>query len=317
MSKSLGNGIDPQEVINQYGADILRLWVASSDYHVDIRISKDILKQLSEAYRKIRNTARYILGNLYDFDPDKDAIETDELLPLDKWALVKLKSLMEKVKAGYEAYEFHAVYHAIHNFCVVDMSNFYLDVLKDRLYTEKANSKERRAAQTAMYIILDALTRMIAPILAYTSDEIWRFMPHAADADAENVMFNEMMKPVEIKVDDDFVARWDRIHELRDTVKKSLEVVIKAKTIKSSLEAAIILKAPAEEYDFIESVLPELKTAFIVSSVTLEKNDGELEVEVEKAKGEKCERCWAVSETVGSCAEHPTLCERCASILSK
>ena len=317
MSKSLGNGIDPQEVVDQYGADILRLWVASSDYHVDIRISKDILKQLSEAYRKIRNTARYILGNLYDFDPDKDAVAMDALLPLDQWAIVKLKALMEKVKAGYDAYEFHAVYHAIHNFCVVDMSNFYLDVLKDRLYTEKADSEARRAAQTAMYLILDALTRMIAPILAYTADEIWRFMPHASDADAENVMFNEMMKSIDITVDDDFIARWDRIHELRDTVKKSLEVVIKAKTIKSSLEAAIVLKASGEEYDFIESVLPELKTAFIVSSVELVRNEGELAVEVEKAKGEKCERCWAVSETVGSCAEHPTLCDRCASILSK
>ena len=317
MSKSLGNGIDPQEVVDQYGADILRLWVASSDYHADIRISKDILKQLSEAYRKIRNTARYILGNLYDFDPDRDAVAMDALLPLDKWAIVKLKALTEKVKAGYDAFEFHAVYHAIHNFCVVDMSNFYLDVLKDRLYTEKADSKERRAAQTAMYIILDALTRMIAPILAYTADEIWRFMPHASDADAANVMFNEMMKPIEISVDDDFISRWDRIHELRDTVKKSLEVVIKSKTIKSSLEAAIILKASGEEYDFIESVLPELKTAFIVSSVELQRNEGELTAQVEKAKGDKCERCWAVSETVGSCDAHPTLCERCASILSK
>ncbi len=317
MSKSLGNGIDPQEVVDQYGADILRLWVASSDYHADIRISKDILKQLSEAYRKIRNTARYILGNLYDFDPDHDTVATDELLPLDKWAIVKLKALSDKVRAGYEAYEFHGVYHAIHNFCVVDMSNFYLDVLKDRLYTERADSKARRAAQTAMYIILDALTRMIAPILAYTADEIWRFMPHAENVDKENVMFNDMFTPIELTVDDDFIARWDRIHELRDTVKKSLEVVIKDKTIKSSLEASIILRASGEEYSFIETVLPELKTAFIVSSVTLEKDDGELCVAVEKAKGEKCQRCWAVSETVGQCAEHPTLCDRCATILSE
>lgn len=167
MSKSLGNGIEPQEIVDQYGADILRLWVASSDYHADIRISKDILKQLSEAYRKIRNTARYILGNLYDFNPDTDRVPLDQLLPIDQWALKKLDELNQKVREGYDAFEFHQVYHAIHNFCVVDMSNFYLDVIKDRLYAEKADGKLRRAAQTAIYTILDAMTRMIAPILLY------------------------------------------------------------------------------------------------------------------------------------------------------
>ena len=315
MSKSLGNGIDPQEVVDQYGADILRLWVASSDYHADIRISKDILKQLSEAYRKIRNTARYILGNISDFDPDKDMVAVDALLPLDKWAIAKLNELIAKVKSGYDRYEFHQVYHSVHNFCVVDMSNFYLDVLKDRLYTEKADSAERRAAQTAMYLILDALTRMLAPILAYTADEIWRYLPHRAEDDSENVVFNEMPKAIELNVDDSFMATWDRIHELRDTVKKSLEVVIKDKTIKSSLEAAVVLSASGEEYAFIESVLPELKAAFIVSDVQLVQGDGELNVSIERAKGEKCERCWAYSETVGHDHDHPTLCARCAAIL--
>ncbi len=316
MSKSLGNGIEPQEIVDQYGADVLRLWVASSDYHVDIRISKDILKQLSEAYRKIRNTARYILGNLFDFDPDKDQVSFDKLLPIDKWALVKLNALMDKVKTGYDAFEFHQVYHAIHNFCVVDMSNFYLDVLKDRLYIEKSDGVKRRAAQTAMYIILDALTRMIAPILAYTSDEIWRFMPHASDADAENVMFNDMPCKVDIQYDNDFIANWDKIHELRDTVKKSLEVLIKDKTIKSSLEAAVTLKCCGDEFDFVISVKDELATAFIVSDVEIENTDvDELVVSVEKAKGGKCERCWSHSETVGKDETHPTLCARCAEIL--
>ncbi|MBQ0097397.1 MAG: isoleucine--tRNA ligase [Oscillospiraceae bacterium] len=316
MSKSLGNGIEPQEIVDQYGADVLRLWVASSDYHVDIRISKDILKQLSEAYRKIRNTARYILGNLFDFDPDKDSVDFSALLPIDKWALVKLNELIDKVKSGYDSFEFHQVYHAIHNFCVVDMSNFYLDVLKDRLYTEKADSEKRRAAQTSMYIILDALTRMIAPILAYTSDEIWKYMPHRADDDKQNVLFNDMPKKVKIECEADFMAKWDKIHSLRDTVKKSLETYIKDKTIKSSLEASITLKASGEEYDFINSVIDELETVFIVSKVAIEKKDsGELEVEVSKADGEKCERCWAFSETVGECSEHPTLCKRCAEIL--
>ncbi len=315
MSKSLGNGIEPQEIVDQYGADILRLWVASSDYHADIRISKDILKQLSEAYRKIRNTARYILGNLFDFDPERDMVSTDDMLPIDKWAIVKLNELIDKVRAGYEAYEFHQVYHAVHNFCVVDMSNFYLDVLKDRLYTERADSMARRAAQSAMFLILDALVRMITPILAYTSDEIWRYMPHRSCDDTAHVVFNDMPRPIPLSVDDSFIASWDRIHQLRDTVKRSLETVIKDKTLKSSLEAAIILKASGEEYRFIESVLPQLKTAFIVSDVELVENDGELLVEVRKASGEKCERCWSYSDTVGCDHDHPTLCDRCAATL--
>ena len=315
MSKSLGNGISPQEVMQQYGADVLRLWVASSDYQSDISISRDILKQMSEAYRKIRNTARYILGNLSDFDPAADMVDLSALLPIDKWAVVKLNELIEKCLSAYDRFEFHQVYHSIHKFCVVDMSNFYLDVLKDRLYTEKADSKERRAAQTAMYLILDSLTRMLAPILAYTADEIWRYLPHRASDDRENVLYNEMPKTVAIDVADDFIATWDRIHELRDTVKKSLEVVIKEKVVKTSLETCVTLKASGEEYRFIESVLPELKAAFIVSDVKLVEGDGELTVEVEKAQGEKCERCWAYSETVGADAELPTLCARCAAIL--
>lgn len=315
MSKSLGNGIDPQEVVDQYGADVLRLWVASSDYHVDIRISKEILKQLSEAYRKIRNTARYILGCINDFNPDTDSVAIDELMPIDKWAINKLNELILKVKAGYDSYEFHQVYHAIHNFCVVDMSNFYLDVLKDRLYTEKADSKARRAAQTAIYIILDSMTRMIAPILAYTSDEIWKYMPHRADANAECVLFNDMPAHIEISLDADFIANWDKIHELRDTVKKQLEVAIKDKMIKSSLEASVTLSATGAEYEFIKSVENELDAAFIVSEVVVEQADGELTVTVNKAQGEKCERCWGYSKTVGENADHPTLCARCASVI--
>lgn len=315
MHKSLGNGIEPQEVIDQYGADVLRLWVASSDYHADIRISKDILKQLSEAYRKIRNTARYILGNLSDFNPDIDMLSADELMSIDKWALAKLNSLIDKVKEAYERYEFHIVYHAIHNFCVVDMSNFYLDVLKDRLYTEKANSKSRRAAQTSIYIILNAMTRMIAPILAYTSDEIWKFMPHSSNDNASHVVYNEMPEKFDISVDDDFMLFWDEIHELRDDVKKSLETYIKDKTIKGSLEAKVKLSASGSKLDFLKKAEPELCAAFIVSEVEICENDSELEIVIEKAEGEKCERCWTVSKTVGTNSEHPTLCTRCCNNL--
>lgn len=316
MSKSLGNGIDPQEIVEQYGADVLRLWVASSDYHADIRISKDILKQLSEAYRKIRNTARYILGNLNDFNPDTDMVDVEDLYPIDKWAIAKLNELNDKVRAGYDAYEFHQVYHSIHNFCVVDMSNFYLDVLKDRLYTEKADSASRRAAQTTIYMILDAMTRMISPILAYTSDEIWRYMPHGSNCDKECVLFNEMPAKVDVDIDAEFMARWDRIHELRDLVKKSIEVAVKNKLIKSSLESKIVLTCGGDNYEFVNSVLGELTAVFIVSKVELVKgNSDEINVVVEKAEGEKCERCWVYSDTVGQNSEHPTLCARCAEIL--
>ena len=315
MHKSLGNGIDPQEVIDQYGADVLRLWVASSDYHADIRISPDILKQLSEAYRKIRNTARYILGNLNGFNPDENMVSLDKLMPIDKWALAKLNILIDKVKEAYDKYEFHIVYHAIHNFCVVDMSNFYLDVLKDRLYTEKADSKSRRAAQTSIYIILNAMTRMIAPILAYTSDEIWKYMPHSSSERAEHVVYNEMPEKVDISIDDDFMAFWDEIHELRDDVKKSLETFIKDKTIKSSLEAKVTLAASGEKLAFLKKAESELATAFIVSEVEIVENSSELEIKIEKAEGEKCERCWVISKTVGENSEHPTLCSRCCENL--
>ncbi len=317
MSKSLGNGILPSEVVEQYGADILRLWVASSDYHADIRISKDILKQLSESYRKIRNTARFILSNLYDFDPDKDMLPVSELYPIDKWALNKLNELIEKTEAAYNAYEFHQVYHAVHNFCVVDMSNFYLDVLKDRLYTEKADSKLRRAAQSAMYIILDAMTRMITPILAYTSDEIWKFMPHAANADASHVVYNSMPEKVAVDVDNDFIVRWDKIHELRDLVKKSIEVAVNRKLVKTSLETAIKLSCTGDEYDFVKSVESELKDAFIVSGVEIVNDESakEVKIEVNKAEGGKCERCWTYSTTVGQDAENPCVCERCSKVL--
>lgn len=319
MSKSLGNGILPSEIVEQYGADILRLWVASSDYHADIRISKEILKQLSESYRKIRNTARYILGNLYDFDPNKDTVDVSELLPIDKWALFKLNELNKKVREGYDKYEFHQVYHAIHNFCVVDMSNFYLDVLKDRLYTEESDGKLRRAAQTAIYIILDSMTRMVAPILAYTSDEIWKFMPHSDNVDSRHVIYNGMPETVKVDTSDDFIARWDRIHELRDAVKKSIEVSVGEKLIRSSLEASLKLYCTGEEYDFIKSVEDELKTAFIVSGVEVvsDENAARLKIEVGKAEGKKCERCWAYSVTVGEDSENPCVCARCAKVLRK
>ncbi len=318
MSKSMGNGLMPKVIFNQYGADILRLWVASSDYHSNVRISEEILKQLSEAYRKIRNTTRYILGNISDFDPNTDKVSQEKLLPIDKWALFKLDELNKKVREGYDKFDFHQVYAAIHNFCVVDMSNFYFDVLKDRLYTEKKDGELRRAAQTTIYTILDAMARMIAPILAYTSDEIWQFMPHDSNANPENVMFNDMPALTGIQLDESFISMWDKIHETRDIVKKAIEVEVKGKTLRSSLEAKITLKCTGKQYDFLKDAEKELASSFIVSDVELvnEPTDS-LKVDVSHADGEKCERCWIYSNTVGQHPVHKTLCARCASVLEQ
>ena len=324
MSKSLGNTIIPEDIVNQYGADILRLWVASSDYHADIRISKDILKQLTEAYRKIRNTARFILGCIGDFDPDKDAVSLENLEPIDKWALNRLDELNNKCKDAFDKFEYHIIFHAIHNFCVVDMSNFYLDVLKDRLYVEKADSETRRAAQTTIYKVLDTLTLLLAPIISFTANEIWQFMPHDATRNGEHVILNDYPSLTGVNVDDGFAAKWEKLHTLRDDVKKAIENARNQKIIGASLDSEVELFANGEILDFLkenESVLPEI---LIVSSVKITDGDGgdfhgdmSVGVTVRKAGGEKCERCWSYSNTVGSNAEHPTLCARCAKIISE
>ena len=319
MHKSAGNGIDPAEIIDQYGADILRLWVASSDYHADIRISKEILKQLSEAYRKIRNTARYILGNLNGFDPNTDRVSVEELTELDKWAMSRLDDLIVKAKAGYDAFDFHVAFHAIHNFCVVDMSSFYLDIIKDRLYCEKKDSVARRAAQTAMYDILVALTRLVAPILVFTSEEIWQHIPASEGIDMGSVFYNDMPETTGITVADP--ALWETLAAVRMDVQKALELKRASKAIGKSLEAKVVLTCADELYDVLTPVADMLPDLFIASQVELVKGEeGELQgetdglfVTVVRAEGEKCERCWKFNATVGSDSEHPTLCARCAA----
>ncbi|WP_101911415.1 isoleucine--tRNA ligase [Marasmitruncus massiliensis] len=323
QSKSLGNGIEPSEITNQYGADILRLWVASSDYHADIRISGDILKQLSEVYRKIRNTARYILGNISDFDPNKDLVPLEQLTELDKWALAKFNDLVALAKQSYDRYEFHMVYHALHNFCTIDMSNFYLDVIKDRLYVEAADSLNRRAAQTAIYHILRGLDIILAPILSFTAEEIWSFMPADVNYDGDSVMFNEMPKVMENLVDEAFMNKWDRIHAVRDDVLKALEEARNAKVIGKSLEAQVTLHCDEELYAFLSEVEKELEPVFIVSQVHLTKEGAGqfngscagLSIDVAKANGHHCPRCWVYSDTVGKNEKHPDLCARCAEII--
>jgi isoleucyl-tRNA synthetase len=323
MSKSLGNGIAPSDVINKFGADVLRLWVASSDYQTDVRISNDILKQLSESYRKIRNTARFILGNINDFDPDKDSVKYDDLEPIDKWALYRLDELIEKVRKAYDNFEFHIVYHAIHDFCVVDMSNFYLDVLKDRLYVEKAESPSRRAAQTVIYEVLDALCRMIAPVVVFTAEEIWNFMPHKSSHDTRSVMFNDMPKASGRHYDEEFIERWACLHAIRDDVKMALEQSRAAKLIGGSLDANVTLYcSDSAEYEKLSKETQQLAALFIVSKVEV-LNDGEgqfkgesgITLTVSRAGGKKCARCWEYSDTVGADENYPTLCARCADIV--
>ncbi|MDE5556492.1 MAG: isoleucine--tRNA ligase [Ruminococcus sp.] len=314
MHKSLGNGIDPSEITDQYGADILRLWVASSDYHSDIRISKPILSQLSDAYKKIRNTARFILGNLGNgegFNPDTDCVSYDKLTELDKWAMMKLDALIDKVNEGYNAFDFHIAFHAIHNFCVIDMSNFYLDIIKDRLYCEKENSELRRAAQTTMYKILSAIARLSAPIISFTAEEIWGFMPHSSDDDKESVFLNQMPEKSGIELNNEFVEKWNFIYSTREAVNKVLEDARNAKTIGKSLEAQIVIHASGDDYEKYNTLAEQLTEILIVSGVTVEKTDGETSFEVVKAEGEKCERCWCYSKYVGTSHEHPTLCQRC------
>ena len=323
MHKSTGNAISPDEVLKDYGADILRLWVASLDYHNDARISKEILKQVSEAYRKIRNTARFILGNLYDFDPSSDAVCDCKLQEIDRWALETYQALVDQCRAAFDALEFHAAYHAIHGFCVVDLSNFYLDVLKDRLYVEAADSDSRRAAQTVIWRILHGLVRLLAPILTFTAEEIWSYLPKAAGDPSESVLLADMPAPSEREVDRAFQAKWDRIHAVRDCVQKALEAARAAKTIGSSLEARVTLYCTGELRAFIESVLSLLPQVLIVSQVETAEGEGgapsELEglrIDIARAAGDKCARCWNYTGDVGADARHPTLCCRCANIVA-
>ncbi len=310
MHKSAGNGMDPAEVIDKYGADILRLWAANTDYHADVRCSHEIFKQLSQNYLKFRNTARYCLGNLSGFDPNRltPPGETEEL---DRWAVTKLNALMEKCFAAYDEYEFLAATHAVNDFCVVDMSNFYLDVIKDRLYCDETEGALRRSAQTALYLILDAMTRIMAPILCFTCDEIWQAMPHREGDDPQNVLFNDMHKPfTDYALDAAAMERWAVIEDLRDKVNAALEAARNEKTIGKSLEAAVTLTVPEAEKWLAET--PGLADLLIVSQVTV--NTGsQTAVDVRKAEGGKCERCWKVLSSVGSDPDHPTLCPRCSS----
>ena len=314
MHKSLGNGVDPEEIFNKYGADLLRLWAGSSDYHVDVRCSDEIFKQLSQNYLKFRNTAKFCLDNLVGFDAS-DLVAPEDMLELDKWAMTRLNSLIEKVFGWYDNYEFHAISHAINDFCVLDLSSFYFDIIKDRLYCDEANGLERRSAQTAIFLILDAMTKMFAPILAFTCDEIWLAMPHRADDDPRNVLLNQMSQPyTEYALNADEMARWDVLHALRDRVNAALEQARADKTIGKSLESEVDLTVPAENAFVAEMDMEKLADILIVSQVRVVVGS-EAAVSVKPASGTKCARCWKVLTNVGAVAGHDALCPRCAAVV--
>ena len=318
MSKSLGNGISPQEIIKEYGADILRLWVLASDYKTDVSLSKEILKQISESYRKMRNTARYILGNIADYNPE-EVVEYKDLLEIDKWALLRLNKMVKECTESYDKYDFHAAYHAINQFCVTDMSNFYLDIIKDRLYTYKANSKERRAAQYTMYQILSALVRILAPMTCFTAEEIWKYMPHTKTENTESVMLDFYPEVNKEWDNPELAEKWEKVMYYKELVAKKLEEARTEKVIGHSLNAKVTLYAKPEEYAFLEENKEILMTVFIISDLQIEKDNrkegDKVGVKVEMAEGEKCERCWMYSTTVGEDKENPTICHRCSQNL--
>lgn len=324
MSKSLGNVVHPEEVIKKYGADILRLWVASTDYHDDVRLSMNILAQHVETYRKIRNTIRFLLGNLHDFDPITDSVDVSSLQEIDRWALIRLNRLITDVTEAFDNYEFYKVYYLVNKFCSNDMSAFYLDVIKDRLYAERRDSVKRRAAQTVMYKVLIALNRMLAPILSFTMEEVYSYLPESARR-YKTVQVEEWPEPDSDVEDEELERRWDLILDLRSDVLKALEEARNQKIIGHSLDARVLLQIKNDSVaKAVEKIkLEELADIFIVSQVVMDsKFDGPEHfqgdtaiVRVERAVGEKCQRCWKISEDVGKNDKWPATCHRCAAVL--
>lgn len=327
MSKLTGNVVAPDLVIKQYGADVLRLWAASADYRGDVSFSNNIIKQLSDAYRRIRNTCRFMLGNFYDFDLTKDLRPIGEMSELDRFILHKLHFVVKRALNSYDKYEFHTIYHTLHNFCVVDLSAFYLDIIKDRLYTSPAQDAKRRDAQTVMYIILDALVKIMAPILPFTADEIYKHMPEKKD-EKESIHLELMVALNNEWENSALAAKWEHILNLRREVTKALEDARTKKLIGHSLNAAVEIQLPENGLKpVVENLTENLSDIFIVSDATLTDRLGDdayqgqeiegLAIKVTRATGEKCERCWRFENTIGEDLSHPTACRRCATALKK
>lgn len=324
MSKSLGNVVDPLKVMKQYGADILRLWVASVDYQSDVRLSDSILKQVAEVYRKIRNTFRFMLGNLFDFDPEKDLVPYEKLREVDKFMLVKLNKVIKKVLNAYENYDYPTIYHTVNNFCTVDLSAFYFDFSKDILYIEVPNHPHRRAIQSVLYETLVSLAKLISPILPHTADEVWSYIPAVKE---ESVQLTDMPEYVELPDADKIAEKWNGFMRIRDDVLKALEEARNEKIIGKSLNAKVTLYATEEAGKLLDSINEDLKQLFIVSDFEVagsyeEAPEEALKLEtaaivVSPAPGETCERCWVVSTDVGHDKDHPTLCARCVEIVKE
>ena len=325
MHKSLGNGVDPLDMIKKYGADLVRLWVASADYRVDVRCSDNIFKQLSDAYRKIRNTCRFLLADLYDFNPDTDALPMNELTGIDAWIVSEMNKLVKNAREAYNDFEFHAIYHDLNDFCTIQLSKLYIDITKDRVYAEGAASRERRAAQTAMYYIVSSMTRLIAPLLSFTAEEIWQAMPHKASDKKESVFLNEMPAFNEALCFADVAARFDELFALRDNVMKALELARAEKRIGKSLDAKVTVYAEGAAFDTLKAFESELPTLFIVSQVALENAAAPADLAVEEgapiavavsaAEGEKCDRCWNYTTEAFHDGEEGVLCPRCRRVL--
>ncbi|MED4352940.1 isoleucine--tRNA ligase [Schinkia azotoformans] len=323
MSKSLGNTIIPNKVMDQLGADILRLWVASVDYQADVRVSDAILKQVAEVYRKIRNTFRFLLGNLSDFDPAVDKVSLNDLREVDVYILVKLNKVIDKVLTSYENYDFAGIYHAVNNFCTIELSSFYLDVAKDVIYIEAANSKKRRSIQTVLYETLLALTKLVTPILPHTAEEVWEYIPGVTE---ESVQLVDMPQVTEIANAAAIEEKWDTFMEIRDDVLKALENARNEKVIGKSLTASITLYPNAKYKELLQNI-EDLQKLFIVSHLEMAGDQGNapseaqsfdtLSIVVKPAEGETCERCWVVTPTVGAVAEHPTLCKDCGTTVQE
>lgn len=327
MSKSLGNVIDPLKVIKRSGADILRLWVSSSDYHSDIAVSDEILKRITETYRRVRNTLRFISGNLQDFNLDKNRVSYSDMTGIDKWALMRLQQLIAKTRYSYEEYKFYLAYHALYNFCNIDLSSFYLDVLKDRLYTFAPDSKERRSAQTVLAYILKDLIKLLAPILVFTSEEAWQLLPdQLKDSESVHLSMMPVSKPefCDLELEQD----WDRLLELRSEVSKAIEVARNSGVVNGSLEVAALLYLPETLSEIVNDYLLDMSSILIVSQVEIGKgtppedlwqseNIPGLVVDIKHAKGEKCQRCWNWRLDVGRDPRYPEACGRCADVINK
>jgi isoleucyl-tRNA synthetase len=327
MSKSLGNVIAPEKVIKQYGAEILRLWVSASDYRDDVRISQNMLKQMSDAYRRIRNTCRFMLGNLNDFNPEKDAVAYEKMQEIDRFALHNLQALIQRCNAAYDEYEFHVIYHSLFNFCTLDLSAFYLDVLKDRLYTSPRASEERRSAQTAMYHILEAMVRIMAPVMIFTAEEIWQHMPQISER-PESVHFSSMPVFDEKLCDEMLAGTWEKLLSIRREVTRVLETARADKKIGHPLDADVTLWCDDALAEFLSHFGDTLRTIFITSMARVaseKEKDADaaptevsgLSISVSRSSSEKCHRCWIHDKTVGKDDGQPELCHRCITALKE